>query len=67
MDESGVWRTEKQHIGGIAEKYFKRIFTTSRLTNVDEVLDSVDIVVMEGMNRDLQRPFIGEEVRKACF
>ena len=34
---------------------------------MDEVLDSVDIVIMEGMNRDLQWPFIGEEVRKACF
>ena len=34
---------------------------------MDEVLDSMDIVVMEGMNRDLQWTLIGEEVRKGLF
>lgn len=67
MDENGVWRTEEQQIGGIAEEYFQRFFSTSYPTNADEVLTAMDRVVSEKMNQELLRPFSGEEVRKACF
>ena len=67
MDENGVWRTEEQHMGRIAEEYFQRIFSTSYSTNVDEVITAMDRVVSEEMNQKLLRPFSREQVRKACF
>ena len=57
MDENGVWRTEEQHMGRIAEEYFQRIFSTSYSTNVDEVITAMDRVVLEEMNQELLRPF----------
>lgn len=66
-DEEGVWCTDEDGIVGIADRYFKNIFSTSHLNIVDEVLDSVDSVVTEEMNQSLLRPFMGEEVRRALF
>ena len=57
MDENGVWRTEKQHMGRIADEYFQRIFSASYSTNVDEVITAMDRVVSEEMNQELLRPF----------
>ena len=34
---------------------------------MDEVLNSVDKVILEEMNQSLLRPFVGEEVRRAFF
>ena len=59
MDENGVWRIEEQQIGEIAKEYFQRNFSMSYLTNVDEVLSTVDRVVLEEMNQVLLRLFSG--------
>ena len=59
MDENGVWRIEEQQIGEIAKEYFQRNFSMSYLTNVDEVLSTVDRVVLEEMNQELLRLFSG--------
>ena len=67
MDENWSWRSNKQQINGIAESYFQGIFSTSHLTNVEEVLTSAASVVMEEMNQELSRPFMGDEVGNACF
>ena len=57
MDENGVWRIEEQQIGEIAKEYFQRNFSMSYLTNIDEVLSTVDRVVLEEMNQELLRLF----------
>ena len=59
MDENGVWRIEEQQIGEIAKEYFQRNFSMSYLTNIDEVLSTVDRVVLEEMNQELLRLFSG--------
>ena len=59
MDENGVWRIEEQQIGEIVKEYFQRNFSMSYLTNVDEVLSTVDRVVLEEMNQELLRLFNG--------
>ena len=57
MDENGVWRIEEQQIGEIAKEYFQRNFSMSYLTNIDEVLSTVDRVALEEMNQELLRLF----------
>lgn len=57
MDENGVWRIEEQQIGEIAKEYFQRNFSMSYLTNIDEVLSTVDRVVLEEMIQELLRLF----------
>ena len=47
MDENGSWRSDEQQIGGIVERCFQGIFSTSHPTNMDEVLASVDNVVTQ--------------------
>lgn len=54
-------------MGVIAKDYFKTIFATSHSSNVDKVLGVVDGVVTEKMNRSLNRPFVGEEVKQELF
>ena len=61
MDENGSWSSDEQQIGGIAERCFEGIFSTSQPTNVDEVLTSVDSVVTKGMNQELNKPFYRSE------
>ena len=67
MDGDGFWRTDKQTAGAIAKDYFKTIFATSHLSNVDEVLGVVDGVMTEEMNRSLNQPFVGKEVKQTLF
>ena len=62
-----MWCTDKDRIAGIVDGYFKNFFSTSHLNRVDEVLNSVDKVILEEMNQSLLRPFVGEEVRRAFF
>ena len=64
MDENGVWRIEEQQIGEIVKEYFQRNFSMSYLTNVDEVLSTVDRVVLEEMNQELLRLFNGRRWEK---
>lgn len=54
-------------IAGIAEEYYKRLFTTLDNLNMDDVLASVDRVVTREMVRNLVRPYTTEEVRTTLF
>jgi carbamoylphosphate synthase small subunit len=47
--------------------YFNRIFTSSNPQAIDEVVAEVDGVVTSGMNAELVKPFVKEEVQKALF
>ena len=66
-DNSGMWCKDTGEIAGIAEEYYKSLFTTSNNLNMDDVLASVDRVVTGEMVRNLVRPYTVEEVRIALF
>lgn len=40
------------------------LFSSNEASNVERVLDCVDVNVIEGMNRDLMKSFSKEEVKK---
>ena len=67
MDEGSVWRTGVENILEVVERYFTNLFSTSHPNTIDEVSASMDVVIIEDMNRNLLLPFVGEEVRKALF
>ena len=54
-------------IAGIAKEYYKRLFIASNNLNMDNVLASVNRVVMGEMASNLVRPYTEEEVRTALF
>ena len=64
-DADGVWRRDAGEIAGIAEEYYKSLFTASCNLNTEAVLASVDRVVTGDMINDLVRPYTAEEVRMA--
>ncbi|KAK9993078.1 hypothetical protein SO802_022781 [Lithocarpus litseifolius] len=66
-DTSREWCTDIGEIAGIAEGYYKRLFTASSNLNMDYVLASVDKVVTGDMVRDLVHPYMAEEVKTALF
>ena len=51
----------------IAEEYYRELFTSNNPMHMDEVLDSVDRVVTNGMNESLVQPYTEEELRTALF
>ena len=53
MDDASRWCTSKPNIDKVAESYFQNLFTSSNPTNLEEVLDSVDMVVTRNMNHML--------------
>ena len=63
MDRNGIWRTNEQSIGFITVEYFNKIFATSNLRNMEEVLNAVDRVVTKEMKQSLLKPFVSVEVR----
>ena len=66
-ENSGRWCTDTGEIAGIAEEYYKSLFTASNNLNMDDVLAFVDRVVTGEMVRNLVRPYTTEEVRIALF
>ena len=49
------------------EGYYQRLFTTSNLTHMNEVLNSVERVVTDGMRHSLLVPYTEDEVHVALF
>ena len=43
-------------MASIAKEYYKELFTSNNPMHMDEVLDSIDWVVTEGMNETLAQP-----------
>ena len=66
-DTSGRWCTDTGEIAGIAEEYYKRLFTALNNLNTDDVLASVDRVVTGEIACNLVRPYTEEEVQTALF
>ena len=50
LDDQGRWGKAEDDVARIAENYFKNLFTSATLTNLDIVLDSVYRVVTPDMN-----------------
>ena len=65
--QDGAWVLEKEELGGLVNNYFQNLFTTSNPVGVNQVVNLVDRVVTEDMNRWLMRDFEALEVRQALF
>ena len=65
MDSDGVWQEEEQIIEEIVVDYYKDLFTTSNLTNFNEILKAVETKVSPSMNHMLTRDFTAREVEQA--
>ena len=48
-DRFGVWQTEEDQIGNIAEEYYKQLYTSTNSMDVEEVIEAVDQRVTEEM------------------
>ena len=60
-------QTTLAEIERVAVDYFNQIFSSSNPQAIDEVISVVDGVVTPGMNDELLKPFVKEEVQKALF
>uniref|UniRef100_A0A2N9GXY8 Reverse transcriptase domain-containing protein n=1 Tax=Fagus sylvatica TaxID=28930 RepID=A0A2N9GXY8_FAGSY len=67
QSQDGAWVSEKEELGGLVNNYFQNLFTTSNPVGVNQVVNLVDRVVTEDMNRWLMRDFEALEVRQALF
>ena len=66
-DSEGRWGTLKDSIAHTIEHYFQQLFTSSHLTTIDGMLNSVDSLVTLGMNATLLQRYNLEEVKTALF
>ena len=66
-DNEDIWRTDLREVEQIAIDYFNTLFTSSRPTAVEEVVQVVESVVTPDINEDLLRPFSLDEVKQALF
>ena len=64
-NELGIWVEEESRIGDMLVQYFSNLFTSSKPSNLDSVLEGVCPVVDEEMNEVLNRPFEASEVQVA--
>ena len=65
LDENNRWLEDADHIGQTFVHYFKELFTTSRPTVEQEMLDAVQPKVTARMNSTFMREFQATEVEKA--
>ena len=65
MDENGNWYDSIDGIAEVAVSYFKNLYTTSYLTCILEVLDTIPTKVIADMNQFLIQEFTREEVKAA--
>ena len=66
-DRFGVWQTEEDQIGNIAEEYYKQLYTSTNSMDVEEVIEAVDQRVTEEMAQSLTQAYSEEEVKTALF
>ena len=64
-DSSGTWQDTPEAIESIVKDYFSSLFTTSNPSDIGRVVDTVQAVVSEPMNRLLGRDFQAMEVQQA--
>jgi hypothetical protein len=66
-DERGHQWTLPVDIGGVFSQYFKNLFTSPGVQEVEGVLEAVPPRVTPEMNEALLRPFQFEEIKIALF
>lgn len=64
-NEHGAWVEGKNHIGDLLTRYYSSLFTTTNPTDLDPVLNGVELRVTEDMNSKLLKPFVLAEVLSA--
>ena len=64
-NDDGLWCDSKESITDTAISYFKKIYTTSSPTRINEVISAIPRHVTEDMNIELTKTFTKEEVLKA--
>ena len=64
-DPNGVWCVGDENVAGMLEDYYSKLFTTSNLSNFDEVTQHVGQIVAEEMNKDLIGDFNRRGVERA--
>ena len=62
MDEDGIWQQEEDKIEMAIVSYYKSLFTSANLGDLEEVLNGVSRVVSNEMNDQLIREFTTSEV-----
>ncbi|GMY09850.1 hypothetical protein FCV25MIE_05089 [Fagus crenata] len=67
LDHNGVWCDEERQIGEVAVKYFDDIFSASPVLEVGSVVQHINRIITDDMNRALLSPFTAVEVREAMF
>ena len=64
-NDDGLWCDSKESITDTAISYFKKIYTISSPTEINEVISAIPRHVTEDMNIELTKTFTKEEVLKA--
>ena len=57
MDHNGVWCDEERQIGEVAVKYFDDIFSALPVLEVGSVVQHIDRVITDDMNKALLSSF----------
>ena len=65
MDENGRWLEGDKHVEKLMLQYYERLFTSSDLTEFEEILDAIQHKVTPRMNQVLVREFTEVEVKNA--
>ena len=67
FDSNHVWKSTQGEIANIVTECFQHMFTSSSPSEIAEVVQLVDKVVMPELNADLLLPFSPDEVKTALF
>lgn len=65
--DDGHWVSEHSDIVKEIERFYSNLFTTSRPTNLDHVLNLIPTLVDNFVNDRLTRGVTDEEIKKAVF
>ncbi|KAI5349016.1 hypothetical protein L3X38_001903 [Prunus dulcis] len=65
--ENGNWEQSQKGVRRAFEEYFKELFTSSGSRDWNSILNCIEPVVTDDMNRDLTRPTTLEEIKDAAF
>lgn len=63
MDENGNWCETIESIADVAVSYFEKLYTTSHLTRMFKVINTIPSKVSPEMNQSLIKEFSNEEVK----
>ncbi|KAI5334287.1 hypothetical protein L3X38_024420 [Prunus dulcis] len=65
--ENGNWEQSQKGVRRAFAEYFKELFTSSGSRDWNSILNCIEPVVTDDMNRDLTRPTTLEEIKDAAF